>query len=189
MTTRINGTLHTLSLRDETALAKAFWIFTFAFLTALGAQIELPLQPVPLTLQTFFVLLSGAIMGKRAGALSLGLYVVLGCLGLPIFSGGAFGLAKIMGPTGGYLLAFPIAAYIVGFLTNLRRDFWWIVLSMLVGSLSIFTLGVVQLNFIYMHHWTSSIQAGFLIFSWWDAVKILGAAAIAHRYFLGIKKI
>ncbi len=189
ITKRINGTFHVLSLGDETVLAKVFWMFTFALLTAIGAQIELPLQPVPLTMQTFFVLLSGAILGKRAGAISLGLYVVLGCLGLPVFSGGASGLAKIIGPTGGYLLAFPIAAFVVGILTNIRRDYWWMVFSMFLGSLCIFFLGVIQLNFLYMHNWTNSLQAGFFIFSWWDAVKIFGAATIAHQYFSKIKNV
>ena len=95
--------LKALSLPDKRIYIQAFWAFTFAVLMAIGAQIEIPNQPVPFTMQTFFVLSAGALLGKRGGAISMGLYLILGAIGLPVFSGGAFGLAKILGPTGGYL--------------------------------------------------------------------------------------
>ena len=175
-------TVKALSLPDKRVHVQAFWIFTFAVLAALGAQIEIPTQPVPFTLQTFFVLLAGALLGKRSGAISMSIYLILGVVGLPVFSGSTFGLAKILGPTGGYLLSFPIAAFVVGYLTSVRREYWWMLISMLIGALIIFSLGTVQLNFLYSHNWLNSISAGFLIFSWWDAVKIIGAATIAHAY-------
>jgi len=171
-----------LSLTNKKIHIIAFRAFTFAILTAIGAQIEIPNQPVPFTLQTFFVFLAGAFLGKRGGAISMSFYLILGASGLPVFSGSAFGLAKILGPTGGYLLSFPIAAFIVGYLTRLRSEYWWILISMFIGSLIIFSLGTVQLNFVYFHNWISSFQAGFLIFSWWDGVKIIGAATIAYSY-------
>ena len=171
-----------LSLPDERIHILAFWICTFAVLTAAGAQIELPNQPVPFTLQTFFVFLAGAILGKRGAAMSMGLYLILGASGLPVFSSGSFGLAKLVGPTGGYLLSFPVAAFAVGYLTRLRSEYWWMLLSMFVGSFIIFSLGTLQLNFLYFHNWMNSFQAGFLIFSWWDGVKIIGAATIAFTY-------
>ena len=185
---RNNTTIKELSLPDERATVQAFWMITFSILTAIGAQIEIPNQPVPYTLQTFFVLLAGALLGKRNGAASMGLYLILGAIGLPVFSGGAFGLSRILGPTGGYLLSFPIAAFVVGYLARLRREFWWIMVSLVVGSFIIFTIGTIQLNMIYVHNWVHSVQAGFLIFSWWDAVKIIGAAAIAHHYIRKVKQ-
>ena len=180
---RNNTTIRELSLPDERASVQVFWVITFSILTAIGAQIEIPNQPVPYTLQTFFVLLAGALLGKRSGAASMGLYLILGAIGIPIFSGGAFGLSRILGPTGGYLLSFPIAAFVVGYLVKLRREFWWMMVSMVIGSFIIFTIGTIQLNIIYVHNWVHSVQAGFLIFSWWDAVKIIGAATIARHYF------
>jgi biotin transport system substrate-specific component len=113
----------------------------------------------------------------------MGIYLTLGAIGLPVFSGGAFGLTKILGPTGGYLLSFPIAAFVVGYLTRLRSEYWWMLISMFVGSLIIFSLGTIQLNFLYLHNWKYSFQAGFLIFSWWDGVKIVAAATITYSYF------
>jgi biotin transport system substrate-specific component len=176
-----------LSIPDERASIQAFWVTTFSILTAIGAQIEIPTQPVPFTLQTFFVLLAGAFLGKRGGLLSMGLYLILGIIGAPVFSGGTFGISRILGPTGGYLLAFPIAALAVGYFARLRNEYWWMLLSMIIGSLVIFSIGTIQLNFAYLHNWTNSLQVGFLMFSWWDAVKILSAAAIAHYYFRSVK--
>jgi biotin transport system substrate-specific component len=176
-----------LSLPDKRIAVQAFLEFTFAVLVAIGAQIEIPNQPVPFTLQTFFVLSAGALLGKRGAAMSMSLYLILGVIGLPVFSGGAFGLAKILGPTGGYLLAFPIAAFAVGYLTKLRSEYWWMLVSMFIGSFIIFSLGTLQLNFLYFHNWINSFQAGFMIFSWWDGLKIVGAATIACSYFQRMK--
>jgi biotin transport system substrate-specific component len=180
---RNNTMTKELSLPDERASVQTFWAITFSILTAIGAQIEIPNQPVPYTLQTFFVLLAGALLGKRSGSASMGLYLILGAIGIPVFTGGAFGLSRILGPTGGYLLSFPIAAFVVGYLVKLRREFWWIMVSTVIGSFIIFTIGTIQLNIVYVHNWVNSIQAGFLIFSWWDGVKIIGVSTIAHHYF------
>jgi biotin transport system substrate-specific component len=175
-----------LSIPDKRIRIQTFWAFTCAVLVAIGAQIEIPNQPVPFTMQTFFVLLSGALLGKRDGAISMSLYLILGAIGLPVFSGGAFGLAKISGPTGGYLLSFPIAAFVVGYFTKLRCEFWWMLISMFVGSFIVFALGTIQLN-LFLHNWMNSFRAGFLIFSWWDGIKIVGAATIAYSYFQRLK--
>jgi biotin transport system substrate-specific component len=169
-------------LPDKIVSSQSFWMLTFAVLLAIGAQIELPNRPVPFTLQTFFVLTAGALLGKKNGAISMCMYLLLGIVGLPVYSGGSFGLAKIIGPTGGYLLSFPIAAFVVGYLTALRHEYWWMLISMVVGSLIIFSLGTIQLNVLYFHNWADSFQAGFLLFSWWDGIKIVGAAAVAHSY-------
>ena len=179
--------LKALSVPDKRIHILSFWAFTFALLMAIGAQIEIPNQPVPFTLQTFFVLSAGTLLGKRGAAISMSFYLILGASGLPVFSGNAFGLARIFGPTGGYLLSFPIAAFTVGYLTRLRSEYWWMLFSMLVGSLIIFSLGTIQLNYLYFHNWMNSFQAGFLIFSWWDCVKIVGAATIAYSYFQRLK--
>lgn len=179
----ITSVFNELSLRNERTLAKVFWIFTCAVLTAVGAQIEIPHQPVPFTLQTFFVLLTGAFLGKRSGAISMVLYLMLGLIGLPVFSGGACGLGKIIGPTGGYLLAFPFAAFVIGYLIEIRKEYWWIVISIVTGSLLIFSLGTLQLNYIYFHDWSRSFQSGFLIFSLWDIAKIVAASTLVHYYY------
>ncbi|MGH7550408.1 MAG: biotin transporter BioY [Gemmatimonadota bacterium] len=103
------------TLSRATAGRRAAGIAAFALLTAIGAfvRIPLPFTPVPITLQTFFVLAAGIYLGGRDAAASQGLYLGLGAAGLPMFAGGS-GLAHLLGPTGGFLLAFPIAAWLVG---------------------------------------------------------------------------
>lgn len=174
--------LRNLAISYSDILVKAFWISLFAVFTAIGARIEIWNTPVPYTLQTLFVLLAGAILGKSSGFLSMILYITLGVIGLPVFSSGSFGLAKIFGPTGGYILAFPISAFIVGYLVQFRKHYLWIVFSMLLGSITYFLIGTIHLNLFYIHNWSQSFQLGFLIFSIWDMAKIIAAASIAHYY-------
>ena len=81
----------TIEIHNSSVLAQTGWIFAFSVITAIGAQIEIPHEPVPFTLQTLGVLLSGALLGKRNGALSQLLYLSLGIMGLPVFSGFGFG--------------------------------------------------------------------------------------------------
>jgi len=186
-----------LALESDRTVAQAFWIATFAILTAVGAQFEIPTQPVPFTFQTFFVLLSGAMLGKRNGFLSMSLYLVLGIAGLPVFSTGGFGLARLLGPTGGYLLSFPIAAFVIGYLIShrpmprsdrgssvytLMAAYAWTLGSMVLGLLIIFVFGTIQLNIVYFQHWGDAIRSGFLIFSLWDVLKLFAAATIAQQF-------
>ena len=171
---------HTLALTtDKSIVTQALWVIGFAALTAVGAQIEIPHSPVPDTLQTLFVLLSGAMLGRRNGALSQGLYLAAGSLGLPVFSGFGFGIARLLGPTGGYLFGFPVAAFAVGYLLSRGKGFLRMLASMAAGLFIIFTLGTLQLNFLYFHNWSEALANGFLLFSWWDCTKLVAAASIA----------
>lgn len=154
----------------------------FALLTAVGAWIEIPTKPVPFTLQTFFVLLSGAILGARLGFISQIIYLTFGIIGLPVFSGFSAGLMKLIGPTGGYLLSFPIAAFIVGYLLSKSKSYFWIVVSVMVGMLIIFLLGTLYLNFVYFNDFGKAFSYGFLIFSWWDALKVIAVSSIYRKF-------
>lgn len=171
-----------LGLTSEHAIAKTLWIVTFAILTAVAAQIEIPLKPVPLTLQTFFVLLSGAFLGRRNGFFSMSLYLLMGIAGVPVFAGASAGLHVLLGPSGGYLLAFPFAALTVGYLISIRHSRVFVLASMVAGLFLIFALGTVQLNFAYFHNWNESLKAGLLAFSLWDIVKLLAASSIYSQF-------
>ncbi len=164
---------------SSSILTQALWITGFAAATALAARLEIPHYPVPFTLQTMLVLLAGAFLGARNGAMSQVLYMGSGILGLPVFAGGTWGVWILAGPTGGYLLAFPIAAALVGYLLRERRSLTAISLSMAAGLLTIFTVGTVHLYAVMIHDIGNAIAAGFLIFSWWDALK-LGAASMIY---------
>jgi len=180
----LNPTISGLSaLTSTNVYAQAFWITTFAALTALGARFEIWQYPVPYTLQTMFVLLAGAFLGKRNGALSQIMYLGVGAIGLPVFAaGGAIGLARFLGPTGGYLLAFPVAAFVVGYLLENRKNYFAIVGAMAAGMFIIFSSGTIHLYLTILRDWGEAFKAGFLIFSWWDALKIFAAAGIFHQF-------
>src|SRR5256884_8621353 len=102
-----NETLLEVSLAPLDLVKQVGLVFAFSLLTALAAQIVIPIGPVPITGQTFAVLLTGALLGSRLGAMAMIIYLIEGASGLPFFYGGHGGISHILGPTGGYLLAFP----------------------------------------------------------------------------------
>ncbi len=121
-----------------------------SLVTAAAAQVAIPLPwtPVPLTGQTFAVLLTGMALGPGRGFLALTLYLAEGALGLPVFAGGASGVARLLGPTGGYLFAFPLAAATTGFLAERGWDRRMLttMAAMLIGSAVIFVCGLAWLR-------------------------------------------
>jgi len=166
---------------QQSVLSQAIWVALFAAATAVGARVEIPHEPVPFTLQTLFVLLSGAFLGARNGALSQVLYLSMGVLGAPVFALGGFGIAKLLGPTGGYLLAFPVAAALVGYLIQFQRALLWSFISMASGLVVVFACGTIQLYAVVFKDWAAAFNAGFLIFSWWDVLKLSAAAMTYHE--------
>lgn len=119
-----------------------------SLLLALSAQVEIPLVPVPITMQTFVVLVIGVAYGWRLGALTLLLYLVEGAAGLPVFAGGAAGIGVLVGPTGGYLLGFVVAAAVCGWLAEKgwgRRPTTTFA-AMFIGTLIIYAFGLMQLG-------------------------------------------
>lgn len=173
-----NQLLSTQIASQSRLSAAALRIVAFTGLTSLAAQVVIPHQPVPFTLQTFAVLLAGAMLGRGEGALSQILYLACGSLGLPVFAQWGSGMSQLIGPTGGYLIAFPIAAFVVGWF-NASGNYLRLLFSMAVGLFIIFSLGTLQLYFLYYHDLSSAISSGFLIFTWWDAAKIIAASGIA----------
>ncbi len=124
----------------------ALLILSGSLFTALMAQIAIPLPftPVPITGQTLAVLLVGAALGSRRGALSMATYLLEGALGLPVFAGGAAGLVRLRGLTGGYLLGFLAAAFITGWLAERGWDRRpsTTALAMLIGNAIIYLFGL-----------------------------------------------
>jgi biotin transport system substrate-specific component len=151
-------------------------IVAFSAFVALTARIQIPLWPVPITLQTLAVLFTGAALGSRRGALALLLYLTEGAVGLPVFAGGA-GLAYMLGPTGGYLISYPIAAGLVGLLAEHGWDRRpaWMALAMVIGNLVIYALGVTWLA-VFLGHLSTALVSGMLIFVVGDLIKIAIAA-------------
>ena len=123
-------------------------VLVFAALTALGAHVAVPLgfTPVPMTLQTLFVLLAGVLLGPVAGAASQLLYLGLGLAGVPVFSMGGAGLPWLLSPTGGYLLAFPAAAALAGWIAGRERHRVRTAVALVAATAVIFTSGAGWLS-------------------------------------------
>ena len=152
-----------------------------SLLTALAAQVVIPLPwtPVPVTGQTFAVLLTGALLGSRLGALAMLAYLAEGAAGLPFFKGGAGGAHYLfLSPTAGYLLAFPAAAFVTGLLAERGWDrrFWSAAAAMWLGSLVILAAGWAWLALFYRTA-GEAFAAGVVPFLAGDVVKIALAAA------------
>lgn len=155
----------------------------FAVLTSIGAWISIPLAPVPVTLQGFFVLLSGAVLGSKLGALSQVIYILLGLSGLPVFAGGKSGPGVLIGPTGGYLFGFVLAAFVTGWVKRLSAQpgFRHLILATLTGSCPIYLLGVTWLWIWLKSAPMTALVAGALPFIPGDIIKAIVAAYVASR--------
>jgi biotin transport system substrate-specific component len=158
--------------------------------TAAGAYIIVPIPPVPITLQTLFLYLAGALLGGRLALLSQVVYVLLGIIGLPVFAGGKAGFGVLFGPTGGYLIGFLPAAYIVGKWNEVLNapSFPTVLVSMIVGTIPVYLLGVLQLSFVAKLDLVKAVSVGMLPFLIGDGIKIVAAALLAGRLtgYLGV---
>lgn len=156
----------------------AVLVFAGAIFTALAAQIQIPMYPVPMTLQTLAVLLIAAAMGPMRAISSMGLYIAMGAAGLPVFAG-AKALAAVM-PTAGYLFGFLVAGLVVGFLAT--RGFSTtapkVALIFAIGSALIYFFGAGWLVIGLGMSFEAAIAAGVLPFLIGDAVKAAAAAAL-----------
>ena len=153
-----------------------------AALTALAAQVAftVPWTPVPYTLQTGAVLLVGTALGSARGALSMLLYVLVGAAGLPVFAQASGGSEHLVGPTGGYLIGFIVAAAIVGYLAQKGwdRQFGTAAGLMLIGTLIVYAIGVPVLAIVTGYPFADALQVGALVFLPWDLAKVLLAAGL-----------
>lgn len=164
------------AIREEnaSALVQAISVVGFALLTAAGAQVRIFLWEVPFTLQTLMVFGSGLFLGWRNGMLAQVLYLTMGMF-VPVFAGDGYGIAYLLGAaSGGYLLGYPVAAAVIGFLSKRWNTLTGSTLSMVIGSLVFFTTGVLWLHYAADHAtWMESIDKGFLRFIPVDLAKII----------------
>jgi biotin transport system substrate-specific component len=156
------------------------------------ASINLGFTPVPITLQTLVVMLAGATLGSRRGALAMLLYLAEGAAGLPVFAGGLGGLFYLLlAPSAGYLWSYPIAAFVVGFLCErgLDRSFLTSVLAMLPGTAIIYAFGVTWLALVTHMSFVKAIVLGMLPFLPGDITKIIVAALLMPLAWLIVGRI
>jgi biotin transport system substrate-specific component len=160
-------------LRDLAIIALA------ALFVAILAQVKIPLPftPVPLTGQTFAVLLVAAALGSKRGAAAMAFYIALGTVGLPVFAGGASGMTYLSGATLGYLIGFVLAAYVMGLLAErgLERNVRTSIIPFFVGTVIIYACGVTWLA-IVLGSFSKAFAAGLVPFLIGDAIKLIAAS-------------
>ncbi|MEM7105975.1 MAG: biotin transporter BioY [Bacteroidota bacterium] len=158
---------------------KPILAIVFTGLMAIGAQIniDLLLSPVPFILSDFFIILGALILGRNWGVASVMLYLLLGAIGLPVFSDGGGGVEHFAGPTGGYLAGFLVASLVIGHISEIRpqtitKDFG----AWLGGILTLFSLGIAGLIFLAGMEPLAAIKAGFVPFI--PAASLKGISAV-----------
>jgi biotin transport system substrate-specific component len=160
----------------------------FAALIAAGTFISIPLpfSPVPIVLQNLFALLAGLILGPFLGSAAVGLYLAAGALGAPVFAGASGGFVRFLGPTGGFLFGYLLAALTAGLIAGrprpgVKTPLWRIILAALAGFLIIYAPGIVRLKFAIDKPWAAAIAAGFTPFIAGDLLKGIVAVIVAPR--------
>jgi biotin transport system substrate-specific component len=163
-------------------------ISLFAALTAISGYvfIPLPLSPVPVTAQTLVVMLTGNILRPNSSLACMIIYLLLGLIGLPVFAGGGSGIGVLLGPSGGYLLSWPLAALLISYLSSkIKPSFLTIFLINLLGMIIIYGIGVFQLSLITKISLPSAVMAGAIVFIPADLIK----AALASTLGMTINKV
>ncbi|MGA6986008.1 MAG: biotin transporter BioY [Terriglobales bacterium] len=178
-----------LDRRAEWAKQAAI-VITASLFVALCARVTVPLPftPVPLTLQNFGVLVVGLLLGSRRGFAALSLYLVEGAFGLPVFSPAILGsgITHLLGPTGGFLMVYPLVAFVAGWIFEHKsehssRHFAWAVLSSVAAELVLFAGGLSWLA-VLTHSVSLAIRYGLYWFVFAEVIKVLMAAAVAARW-------
>ncbi len=187
-TERLDGTLLTAlgAGAELSAISRATAVVFVTLLTVVAAQVSIPLPftPVPFTLQPMVVLLGAAALGARLGASAQMAYLALGVAGIPVFAASAVlpqGVARLLGPTGGYLMSYPFAAFVTGYLAErgLDRRYLTSVIAMGAGLAIIFSGGVLWLAFGVPHAGLSAaVASGLVPFVLADILKLFLAASI-----------
>ncbi|MFO7814528.1 MAG: biotin transporter BioY [Halanaerobiales bacterium] len=150
----------------------------FAALTAIGAYIYIPFPTVPITLQIFFALMAGGILGKKYGFFSQLIYVLIGAIGLPVFAGGMGGIGVLFGPTGGYIWGFMAAGYLAGMG---RNKFLTKLLYMVLGLVVIYVFGITGLMIFAGLEFIPAITTGVTPFIIGDLLKVFLAAYLSVK--------
>ncbi len=162
---------------ERSSVLNVLWVVGFTLLTVALAQIRIqfPGMPVPLTGQTFAVLLSGAVLGSQRAFWSQALYLSAGTMGLPVFAGGGFSFAYLIGPTGGYLWSFPLAAALLGWLVErgASRKSLLLAASLIACDALILTCGALWLHLIFGFAYRQATLLGFYPFLIGDILKVV----------------
>jgi len=169
-------------------ILKLVFVALFAALISAGAFIAVPIGPVPIALQNFFALLSGLVLGPFLGTAAVGLFLVAGLIGAPVFAnnGSPMGIARLFGPSGGFLFGYLLSALVAGLILGFPRPgiktpAWRIVLAVVAGLLVVYIPGLIRLKIVMNIDWRKTFMVGFIPFMIGDAIKGVIAGLITPR--------
>ena len=169
-------------MTQTSVLRNTVYTALFVALIAVGAFIAIPIGPVPIVLQNMFVLLGGLLLGPRWGLACVGVYLLIGLAGLPVFAGGTSGVGKLFGPTGGYLLGYLPAVFVTGLISQLfKGKTVGNIIALVLGSLIVYAAGVPWLKVVTAMPWQKALALGMYPFIIGDLLKIVVAALVAPR--------
>ncbi|EGB15907.1 BioY protein [Pseudodesulfovibrio mercurii] len=170
-------------------LHRLVWTALLAALIGAGAYLIVPIGPVPVSMQPFFIFLAGYLLGPRHAVMAMGLYLLAGCIGLPVFAGGKSGLGYLYGPTGGYLIGFLGTAFLCGLARTREGGLPWArgLVAGLAGVSLAYLTGAAWLMHALDITWIKAGAVGVLPFIPWDILKVVVALACArHMVRLGL---
>jgi len=170
-------------------------IALLAALIVAGAYISIPIGPVPITLQTLFILLAGLLGGRRIAIPAVAVYLALGAMGLPVFSGGTGGFARFFSPTGGFLLSWLPAVAIAGICSDIgyhpasqegqtatKKHLLWMILGAVSATIIIYAIGLPILKLNLDFSWSKTIAIGMLPFLPGDLLKLASAVILGNLF-------
>lgn len=169
-------------------ITRLVFVALFAAVISAGAFVAIPIGPVPIVLQNMFAILAGLVLGPFLGTAAVGLFLLAGVIGLPVFAnnGSPMGLARILGPTGGYMLGYLLGAFAAGLIVGAPRQgvktpVWRLVVAVAAGTLIVYVPGLIRLKYALGIEWNQIWKAGFLPFMPGDALKGVIAGIVAPR--------
>jgi biotin transport system substrate-specific component len=175
-------------------------IALLAALIVVGSYIAIPIGVVPITLQTMFVLLAAVLGGQTIGLTAVAIYLVLGAIGLPVFFGGVGGFAHFAGPTGGFLISWLVASYVVGLIVDnsfkktknvketTKKNLLAIIFACIVGTLIFFLIGVPYMKVVLNISWKEALTIGLIPFLPGDLLKLVSAVILGNIFALRFRE-
>lgn len=182
-----------IKMKEKRTMGGPILACLFAALISVGAYIAIPIPgtPVPIVLQNFFIMLAGLLLGPALGTAATLIYLALGAIGLPVFAGGTGGIARFLGPTGGYLFGYIAAVFIMGLISRLgrKRRWWRDAAALAAGCAVVYAIGVSWLKTAIGSSWEKAIAGGLLPFLIGDTVKAALAVLLAGRLSALVERI
>lgn len=165
------------------ALNRLVWVSLLAATISMGSYLIIPLGVVPISMQPLFVFLAGMILGVRYGIAAVGLYIMAGVAGLPVFSGGGAGIGHILGPTGGYLVGFLLSPLFTGRVRDSEGNFLWLpgLFWGLLAMILLYGVGALWLKHALDISWGKTFAIGVIPYAPWDELKIILAIMITRH--------